>query len=630
MTDWQMTDSQTTDSQTTDSQTTDWQTTDSQTTDSQKKRVAIVILGQSSVSLARQLMAVLPESQLYGLSSRTTEVDVSFSDFGETLRDLFTQGKPIIGICAAGILIRTLAPLLSDKRADPPVLAIAEDGSAVVPLLGGLNGANDLARRMATALGISPAITTTGDLRFRAALLSPPAEYHLANSDDQAKTFLADLLAGAPVKIEGSAPWLSHSRLPFQDDAPRTIQITERAIAPTADRLIYHPKTIALALSHPEADPRKLLASIRQQFAALDLALASIAGVFAEVSEANHPAVQAIAQTFNIPARFFTPTQLETALSQRPSPEHRSLAEAIALAAVGATGKLLASDDFAANDFASNNFAAIAIAPLPLYPDLIGQPQGKLTIIGTGPGGKQWMSPEVKQILESATDLVGYSTYLNLIGDLGKGRRHESDNREELARARMALDLATEGRSVVIVSSGDPGIYAMASAVFEVIDREANPSWNQVALHVAPGISAMQAAAAAIGAPLGHDFCAISLSDILKPWSIIAQRIEAAAEADFAIAFYNPVSKQRTWQLAEAQQILLKWRSPQTPVVLACNLGRPGQTVQVISLDQLTPDHADMRTVILIGSSQTRTVDRSSGGTWVYTPRNYGSVVKIL
>jgi cobalt-precorrin 5A hydrolase / precorrin-3B C17-methyltransferase len=585
-----------------------------------KGEAAIVILGQNSVPIARQLMKALPGSVLYGLSNRTNQVDISFSDFGETLGNLFAEGRPIVGICAAGILIRTLAPLLNNKRAEPPVLAIAEDGSAVVPLLGGLNGANRLARQIADALGVSPAITTTGELRFRAALLSPPNGYQLANTDEQAKTFLADLLAGASVNIEGSAPWLSHSQLPTNDNAVRAIQVTEYAVAPMPDRLVYHPATIAIAVSPlAEVDPQDLITSVQQQFAAANLALASAAGVFAAVAEANHPTIQAIAQAFNIPARFFTPTQLKAAFTQ-----DENSAETIALAAVGADGKLLKSPDSA-----TDSHIAIAIALHPLDLEAIGQPQGKLTIIGTGPGDEQWMSPEVKEILKSATDLVGYSTYLNLIGALSKGkRRHESDNREELSRARTALDLAAEGRSVVIVSSGDPGIYAMASAVFEVIDQETNPLWDSLALHVAPGISAMQAAAAAIGAPLGHDFCAISLSDILKPWSIIEKRIAAAAAADFAIAFYNPVSKQRTWQLAEARQILLKWRSPQTPVVLARNLGRPGQAVQVISLDQLTPAQADMRTVILVGSSQTRTVDRGAGGIWVYTPRNYGAAVK--
>jgi cobalt-precorrin 5A hydrolase / precorrin-3B C17-methyltransferase len=163
----------------------------------------------------------------------------------------------------------------------------------------------------------------------------------------------------------------------------------------------------------------------------------------------------------------------------------------------------------------------------------------------------------------------------------------------------------------------------MAAAVFEILDREAKPAWQTIDLHIAPGISAMQAAAAAIGAPLGHDFCAISLSDILKPWEIVERRIAAAAETDLAIAFYNPVSSQRSWQLAAAKEILLKFRSATTTVILACNLGRVGQGVQVITLGELTPEAADMRTVILIGSSQTRVIPRADGGSWVYTPRSY-------
>jgi cobalt-precorrin 5A hydrolase/precorrin-3B C17-methyltransferase len=173
------------------------------------------------------------------------------------------------------------------------------------------------------------------------------------------------------------------------------------------------------------------------------------------------------------------------------------------------------------------------------------------------------------------------------------------------------------------VSSGDPGIYAMAAAVFEVIEREDNPAWHGIEMQVCPGISAMQAAAAQVGAPLGHDFCAISLSDILKPWSIIEQRITAAAQADFVLVFYNPASKKRTWQLHKAREILLQWRSPQTPVILARNLGRPGQAVTVQRLDQLTPADADMRTIILVGSSQTRIMQRADGRNWVYTPRHY-------
>jgi len=569
----------------------------------------VVVLGQKSVPVARQIINILPGATLYGLANRTLDVDVSFTNFGETLRELFAGGTPIIGICAAGILIRTLAPMLSDKRQEPPVLAVAEDGSAVVPLLGGLNGVNDLARRIAEALGVKPAITTTGDVRFGIVLETPPHGYCLANPE-QAKSFMSDLLAGATVRIDGTAPWLNSSTLPIDPNGNLTIQITEREITPEPNCLVYHPATAAIGISETDGDKDETVALVRQILADAELAPASVAGVFAMITASANPGIHAVMSAFGVPARFFSATDHEDLFSGGYTP-----AQAAALAAVGTSGQLI---------FSSSPHLAIAIAPQPIDPNATGQPRGRLAIIGTGPGGSQWMSPEVKEILNSATDLVGYKTYLDLVGHLGKGKqRHESDNREEVARAMMALDLAAEGRSVAVVSSGDPGIYAMAAAIFEVLDRCAKPEWNWIDIQVAPGISAMQAAAAAIGAPLGHDFCAISLSDILKPWSIIEQRITTAAQGDFVIAFYNPVSRERTWQLAQARDILLRWRDPKTPVVLARNLGRPGQTVKAITLDQLVPEAADMRTVILVGSTQTRIIQRSDGGVWVYTPRRY-------
>ncbi len=570
----------------------------------------VVVLGENSVPIARQIISILPGATLYGLAGRTSNVDVTFTNFGETLRELFAEGTPLIGICAAGILIRTIAPMLSNKKQEPPVLAVAEDGSAVVPLLGGLNGVNDLARRIADVLDVKPAITTTGDIRFRTALLSPPPGYHLANPDD-AKKFISDLLAGAQVKLEGSAPWLSNSQLPIDPKGDLTIQVTERLVTPAPNRLVYHPATIAIALNARSANAitdTVDIALVQQMLADAELAPASVAGIFAPITLANNPVLKAIANAFKVPTRFFTSNQIKDLILQGYSP-----AQSIVITATSSSP--LSS---------SSPHLAVAIAPTPIDPSTIGQAQGRLAIIGTGPGSSQWMSPEVKEILKSATDLVGYKTYINLIGSLADGKQlHESDNREEIARATMALDLAAQGRYVAVVSSGDPGIYAMAAAVFEVCDRYPKPEWDSIDIHVAPGISAMQAAAAAIGAPLGHDFCAISLSDILKPWSIIEQRIAGAAEADFAIAFYNPVSKERIWQLAAAKNILLQYRTPETPVVLARNLGRPGQVVKVIKLNELTPNSADMRTVILIGSSQTRTIQRSDGSISVYTPRRY-------
>jgi len=439
--------------------------------------------------------------------------------------------------------------------------------------------------------------------------LSPPAGYHLANPDD-AKKFIADLLAGAQVKLEGTATWLSESQLPIHPDGDLTIKISDRLLNPTPNCLVYHPATIAIAICETSKTHDQVLASVQQLLADAELAPASVAGVFAPVATAAHPAIHAVANTLGVPARFFTANQLENLLSQGYSP-----IQAAAIAATGTSGQLI---------LATETEIAIAISLQPIDPSTIGQPRGRLAVIGTGPGSQEWMSLEVKEILNSATDLVGYTTYLNLLGVLGEGkRRHDSDNREEVARAQMALDLAAEGRYVAVVSSGDPGIYAMATAIFEVLDHHDKPEWDSIDIHVAPGISAMQAAAASIGAPLGHDFCVISLSDILKPWSIIEQRIAAAAQADFAIAFYNPVSKERTWQLTAARNILQRYLTPDTPVVLARNLGRSGQAVQVITLEELAPEVADMRTIILVGSSKTRMIQRRDGSIWVYTPRRY-------
>lgn len=587
----------------------------------------IVLLGANSIPVAKKIISVLPGAQLYGLAGRTSDVDVTFTEFGTTLRELFANGTPIIGICATGILIRTLAPLLANKRQEPPVLAVAEDGSAVVPLLGGLNGVNNLARQIASVLDVKPAITTTGDIRFGIALEDPPAGYRLANPE-YAKSFMSDLLAGHSVKLEGDAPWLRNSSLPIDQDAERVIQITEKPVISTSTRLIYHPTTVAIGVSCTPPTPPRLwggvakpgwgseeIALIQQMLADAELAPASVAGVFASTLDAGNPALQTIADTLNVPIRFFTTDEIAAAMSQ-----NNTANGAVAIALAASSGQLVMQRQL--SDFSCA--MAIALAPLPIDINTTGKPRGRLAIIGTGPGASDWMSPEVKEILRNATDLVGYSTYLELLGSLANDkRRHESDNREELARARMALDLAVEGRFVAVVSSGDPGIYAMAAAVFEVLEREAKPEWQGIEIQVAPGISAMQAAAAKIGAPLGHDFCAISLSDILKPWSIIEQRITAAAQADFVIAFYNPVSKQRLWQLAETRNILLRYRHPETTVVLARNLGRDGESVEVYTLEDLAPELADMRTIILIGSSKTRMIQRCDGSVWVYTPRRY-------
>jgi cobalt-precorrin 5A hydrolase / precorrin-3B C17-methyltransferase len=553
---------------------------------------AVIVLNQISVPTARRLMTALPGAQLYGLVGRTTDVDRHFDSFGDTVRQLFSDGVPIIGLCAAGILIRTVASLLTDTKTEPPLIAVAADGSAVVPLLGGMTGVNALAEEISAVLNVAAAITTTGKLQFNTVLPDPPAGYRLANPE-HVKAFIADLIAGVSVSLAGDAAWLTESNIPFGMNGERTITVTPDEIAGSPAQLIYHPLSLALTVVEPQKfTVMGWVEVIRDRLATANLAPVAVACIILPQT-ADGAAIAGIGQILGVPIRFVDAVEL--------NPDWQII-----------------------EDRHPDSSLIISIAPQPIDPTSIGQAQGKLTVIGTGPGSKQWMSPEVRATIRAATDLVGYQTYIDLIGDLAVGKVcHASDNRVELDRSRLALDLAATGKNVVVVSSGDPGIYAMAAAVFEVLEREAKPEWQSIDLQIAPGISAMQAAAAAAGAPLGHDFCTISLSDILKPWEIVERRIAAAAEADFAMAFYNPVSSQRSWQLAAAKEILLKFRAPTTPVILARNLGRTGQQVQIITLGELMPESADMRTVILIGSSQTRVIPREDGGSWVYTPRSY-------
>lgn len=248
---------------------------------------------------------------------------------------------------------------------------------------------------------------------------------------------------------------------------------------------------------------------------------------------------------------------------------------------------------------------------------------GWLKVVGLGPGPEDWLTPEARRDLAKATDLVGYFPYVERVPP-GDQVRHASDNRVELDRARFALDLAAQGRRVAVVSGGDPGIFAMAAAIFEALDDPAAPeAWHAVPLSVDPGVSAMQAAAARAGAPLGHDFCAISLSDNLKPWEVVLKRLRLAAEADFVIALYNPISKARPWQLGAAFDALRDIRAPGTPIVLGRAIGRPDEELTVTTLGEVRAEQADMRTLVIIGASHTRFVARADGGRWVYTPRHY-------
>lgn len=249
----------------------------------------------------------------------------------------------------------------------------------------------------------------------------------------------------------------------------------------------------------------------------------------------------------------------------------------------------------------------------------------RLTIIGTGPGDLAYLPPAATQAIEQATDLVAYGLYIDLLGELAKDKlRHDRALGEEINRARLALDLAAEDKNTALLSSGDAGVFAMATLVFELLEKEAKPEWQDIDIAVIPGISAMQTCASRVGAPLGHDFCAISLSDLLTPWETIETRIKAAALGDFVVAFYNPVSKKRDWQLDKAKAFLLEKRPATTPVILGRNLSRDDEQVTITTLGELNSKDVDMLTLVLIGNSESRRIND-----WVYTPRGYSKKLDL-
>ncbi len=238
---------------------------------------------------------------------------------------------------------------------------------------------------------------------------------------------------------------------------------------------------------------------------------------------------------------------------------------------------------------------------------------GGVAVVGLGPGDVDWMTPQSRQELAAATDLIGYGPYLDRVPTQPGQRRHPSDNTDEPERARLACELAEQGRAVAVISSGDPGVFAMATAVLEEAKQ-----WPDVAVRVIPAMTAAQAVASRVGAPLGHDYAVISLSDRLKPWDVIAGRLSAAAEADLVLAIYNPASKSRTWQVAAMRDLLLEHREPGTPVVIGRDIAGPRESVKIVRLGDLDPADVDMRCLLIVGSSQTQWY-----GDTVFTPRRY-------
>ena len=600
----------------------------------------VICLSRSSEATARRVASALGAA-VHGREGRVETADASFTNAPEHIRTLFAARTPIIGVCAAGILIRAVAPLLADKRSEPPLIAVAEDGSAVVPLLGGHHGANRLARRIAEALDAHAAVTTAGDVALGVALDEPPAGWRLANPED-AKAAMAALLSGATAVLDGeqSTPWPAlHTPSPALPPEGRggangavvRLTATTEPIAGDETRLVFHPQRFALGVGCARNCPAGEMAGlVDRALAEANIAPGAVAGVFSLDLKADEPAMNELARRLGVPLRLFDAATLEAESPRLANPSEvvfaevgcHGVAEGAALAGAGPKGILSVPKIKSANAT-----VAIARAPAPITA-LPGRPRGRLALVGIGPGQADWRTPEASRLIAEAGELVGYGRYIDLIGPLAHGKpRRDFPLGAEEDRCRYALERAGEGHNIALICSGDAGIYAMGALVFELLDRApdrggVSAAARRIEVISAPGVSALQAAAARAGAPLGHDFCAISLSDLLTPREDIIRRIRAAAEGDFVIAFYNPVSARRRTLLAEAREMLLAHRPADTPVLLASNLGRPEEKLVYRRLADLSVDEVDMLTVVLVGSSQSKLAHLGEGPR-MYTPRGY-------
>ncbi len=588
--------------------------------------IAFIALTEAGGEQARRLKEALGRGVVFGKTGRVSTADREINETITELQTLYAEGWQIVGLCAAGILIRALGASAKNKWQDPPVLAVSEDGSHVVPLLGLHHGALALGEDIAAATGGSLAITTSGDSRLGFALDTPPEGWVL-ETPDAAKPVTAALLSGEQVALDRDCEtdaWPDASA--FTDTGTYRVTISTKADVETdANTCLFRPPVLAIGVGCERHAPAEGLAGfVDDVLAEAGLAKNAIAAIGTVDLKVDEPAMKALIQDMNAPMRVFSAKALETETPRLANPSDvvfqeigcHGVAEASALALAGTQGSLVVTKQ-------KRGPYTCAIAQSPRVNTAAGRAPGRLFVVGVGPGDAHWRTAEATHALLMAEEVVGYRLYLDLAADLVAGKpAHESDLGAEEARAAKALEVAATGKDVALICSGDPGIYALATLVFELIEKTEDRALRGVDVTVIPGISAFQAASARLGAPMGHDFCLISLSDLLTPQDTIRRRLKAAAEGDFVTAFYNPQSKRRRTLLPEAKAILLTERPAETPVAICRSLGRPDETITVTTLQDFNPEVVDMFSLVVIGNSQSRSFNHA-GTPRMFTPRGY-------
>ncbi|MFG2003567.1 precorrin-3B C(17)-methyltransferase [Spirillospora sp. NPDC048911] len=537
---------------------------------------------------------------------------------GDGLREAWESCDAIVSFLAVGATVRVLAPLLEHKTADPAVVCVDESMQYAVAVLGGHHGANLLARRLTGVLGCEPVVTTASDQSNVTPLDSYGAELGFTVHNREMLAHVgAAVLSGEPVLIEGAEGWPLPALPPnVAPDADSSIGILVTDAAEITcmchgwfgNRLVYRPPSLVVGVGSARGVPADEVSRlIDEALGEAGLAPESVRCLATVDLKADEEGVLAAARargwemiTFpaEVLAEVEVPNPSEVVRAEVGTP---SVAEASALHAARSYGR---SAELVAEKRKSPN-ATVAVARL--------APKGRLSIVGLGPGARDLVTPRATEALRRAAVVVGLDQYVDQVRDLLRPgtRVLASGLGQEEERARTAVEEARRGNAVALIGSGDAGVYAMASPALEF-------SADDIEVDGVPGITAAVAASNLLGAPLGHDHAYISLSDLHTPWEIIERRVRAAAAGDFTVCFYNPRSKARDWQLPKALAILAEHRPPGTPVGLVRNASRPDETTTLSTLAEVDPGQVDMFTVVLVGSSVSRTV----AGRFI-TPRGY-------
>jgi len=518
------------------------------------------------------------------------------------VRERWAQVDGLVLFLATGAAVRIVAPLLTDKVHDPAVVCVDEAGRFAVALCGGhAAGANELAHRVADALGARPVVTTATDAIGVAALDRFPG---LTAAGDVAGVTTAFLDGRSPAVVN-ELGWPLPPGLSTGGRGPELVVVTDRAVPAARGLVALHPPSLVAGVgASTGAPPDEVAALLVGALAAAGLAPAAVGEVATIDRRAADPAITAL----DLPVRAFNPAELAAVRVPSPSAVVEaavgtpSVAEAAALLAAGPGAELVVAKSASAH-------VTVAVARR-------RRPRGHLSVVGLGPGDARQRTPAAESAVRRAEVVVGYGPYLDQCADL-LSPSHEvvrSPIGEEVVRAKQAVAEAGAGRRVALVSSGDPGVYAMATLALEV----AGGSGDDPDVEIVPGVTAAHASAALLGAPLAHDHVVLSLSDLLTPWQAIEARLRAAAGADLVVALYNPRSMERAWQLDAARHVLLEHRPPATPVGVVTDAHRPGQRVALTTLADLDPATVGMTTCVIVGSSATRVV-----GGHMLTPRGY-------